>query len=230
MIKPVFYDPQRKRWKRIRRVFDVLALFGLLVGTLFIVGLLRMKPLPELILTTQTRNYRALASPQKTVLKATGKAALSPHRKTQIKPSDVTLNSGEGLRAAFYVDWDAASYSSLKEHIKQIDLLFPEWLHVITPDGKLTSYTIDDNRPFDVVEQVAGHTPVVHAVDQESKVARTITANRVDTEVFPLVNNYDLLRNRFSDTLGTFLQSDAARANFSDKLTVFWPPILGIAG
>jgi len=45
-----------------------------------------------------------------------------------LKPGDVPLNSGEGLRAAYYVEDDPASYSSLKQHISQIDLLFPEWL------------------------------------------------------------------------------------------------------
>ncbi len=214
MNKPVFYDPQRKRWKRLRRIFDVLALFGLVVGTIFIVGLLSMKPLPELILAEQTRNYRALAIQPRPVPKTGTKAARNAHRKTEIKPSDVTLNSGEGLRAAFYVDWDAASYSSLKEHIKQIDLLFPEWLHVITPDGTITAYTID-NHPFEVVDST------VHSVDQENKVARVLAANRVDTEVFPLVNNYDLLHSRFSETLGPFLLSDTARAHFVQQADRF---------
>jgi cellulose synthase/poly-beta-1,6-N-acetylglucosamine synthase-like glycosyltransferase/peptidoglycan/xylan/chitin deacetylase (PgdA/CDA1 family)/spore germination protein YaaH len=209
MNKPVFYDPQRKRWKRLRRIFDVLALFGLVIGTVFIIGLLRIKPLPELILASQTHNFRPIYSQPKPVPKPGQKAILSAHRKTYKRPSDVTLNAGEGLRAAFYVDWDAASYSSLKEHIKQIDLLFPEWLHVITPDGSLTSFTIDDNRPFPVIDRGG-----VHNVDQENKVARAIAANRVDTEIFPLINNYDLNRSRFSDTLGPFLMSDTARANF----------------
>ena len=47
MTKQVFYDPQRKRWKRLRRIFDVLALLGLVVGAIFVVGLVRMRPLPE---------------------------------------------------------------------------------------------------------------------------------------------------------------------------------------
>ena len=216
MNKPVFYDPQRKRWKRLRRIFDVAALFGLLCGTIFIVGLLRMKPLPELVLASRTRNYRALTYPAKPTVKPGTKLARSAHRKTETKPSDVPLNQGEGLRAAFYVDWDAASYSSLKEHIKQIDLLFPEWLHVITPDGALTSYTAEDNRPFAVVDRGG-----VHNVDQENKVARALAAERVDTEVFPLVNNYDLLHSRFSDTLGPFLESDAARAQFLQQVDRF---------
>jgi hypothetical protein len=28
MSKQVFFDPQRKRWKRLRRIFDLTALFG----------------------------------------------------------------------------------------------------------------------------------------------------------------------------------------------------------
>ena len=221
MNKPVFYDPQRKRWKRLRRIFDVLALFGLLVGTLFIVGLLRMKPLPELILATQTRNYRALANPQKPVVKPGKKSLLSAHRKTALAPSDVVLNTDEGLRAADYVDWDAASYASLKEHIKQLDLLFPEWLHVITPDGNLLAYSIDDNQPYSVVDNPNSSKPTVHNVDQENKIARVIADNKVDTEVFPLVNNFDPIHNRFSDTLGPFLASDQARANFIRQVDHF---------
>ena len=224
MNKPVFYDPQRKRWKRLRRLFDVLALFGLVVGTIFIVGLLSMKPLPELILATQSRNYRALTNRPKPVVKASQKLPHNAHRKTLTPPSDVTLNSGEGLRAAFYVDWDPASYASLKEHIKQIDLLFPEWLHVIAPDGTLTAYTID-NSPFSVVDKSG-----VHNVDQENKVARAIGAD--DAEIFPLVNNYDPLHNNFSNTLGPFLSSDTARANFirqADRFLAANPTYRGLA-
>ncbi len=214
MNKPVFYDPQRKRWKRLRRIFDVLALFGLIVGTIFIVGLLSMKPLPELILASQSRNYRALTYRPKPVVKPSQKLLRNAHRKTSRPPSDVTLNSGEGLRAAFYVDWDAASYSSLKEHIKQIDLLFPEWLHVVTPDGNLTAYTLDDNRPFSVVDSAG-----VHNVDQENKVARAIGSD--DAEIFPLVNNYDPLHNNFSNTLGPFLSDETARARFVSQVDRF---------
>jgi cellulose synthase/poly-beta-1,6-N-acetylglucosamine synthase-like glycosyltransferase/peptidoglycan/xylan/chitin deacetylase (PgdA/CDA1 family)/spore germination protein YaaH len=216
MNKPVFYDPQRKRWKRLRRIFDITAVAGVILGAIFIVGLLQIKPLPELRLTTQTRNYRALASPPKPVTRPGAKAPLSAHRKTYTKPSDVVLNAGEGLRAAYYVDWDPSSYSALKQHIKQIDLLFPEWLHVITADGNLTAFTAEDNRPFSVVEK-----GVVHHVDQENKVARTIAANRVDTEVFPLVNNYDLIKNTYSEAVGPFLMSDTARATFVSQVHAF---------
>ncbi len=214
MNKQIFYDPQRKRWKRLRRIFDVLALLGLVLGTVFLVGLLRMKPLPELLLQTQKRNYRPLAN-QPTTLKPGQKLHRSAHRKTDLKPSDVPLNSGEGLRAAYYVEDDPASYSSLKQHISQIDLLFPEWVHVVTPDGSLTSYTVD-NRPFAIVD--AGGT---HQVDREDKVARTIAANHVNTEVFPLVNNYDPLKGAFVPSVGDFLSNETSRANFVKQIHTF---------
>ena len=171
MNKPVFYDPLRKRWKRLRRIFDVAALFGLMLGGIFVVGLLRMKPLPNLNLTTQGRNYRYVATPPKPVVKPGQKPVLSAHRKTALKPSDVTLNTGEGLRAAYYVDWDAASYSSLKQHARQIDLLFPMWMHVLDSQGGLTAFTVDDNTPFAVVDKTG-----VHPVDSENKVARALAA------------------------------------------------------
>ncbi len=215
MNKQVFYDPQRKRWKRLRRIFDVLALIGLVLGSVFVVGLLRMKPLPELLLQTQRRNYRALTHRSAPALKTGQKLKRSAHRKTDRKPSDVPMNQGEGLRAAYYVEDDPASYSSLKQHIGQIDLLFPEWLHVVSPDGALTSYTID-NRPYAVVDKAG-----VHGVDRESKVARAIAANHVNLDVFPLVNNYDPNKGMFLPQIGDFLSSDTARVNFLKQVDTF---------
>ena len=215
MNKPVFYDPQRKRWKRLRRILDTLALCGLGLVTLFLIGLLRMKPLPELLLEAPKRNYRALATPPVPVLKPGQQLHRSAHRKTDLSPSDVPLNSGEGLRAAYYVDWDPASYSSLKQHIKQIDLLFPEWLHVIGPDGGLTSYTVD-NRPYAVVDGGG-----VHPVDRENKVARTIAGAGVDAEVFPLVNNFDPVKGIFLPSVGDFLSNADARAKFLQQIDTF---------
>ncbi len=211
MSEQVFFDPQRKRWKRLRRIFDVVALAGLVLGAIFVIGLLRIRPLPELLLETPKRNYRTLSNPP-VVAKTGQKLKRSAHRKTDTRPSDIPLNSGEGLRAAYYVEDDPASYSSLKQHIKQIDLLFPEWLHVVSPDGGLTAYTID-NRAYAVVD--AGG---VHEVDREQKVRRVVSQSRQDTEIFPLVNNYDPMKGMFLPGVGAFLMNPAARANFIQQL------------
>src|SRR5580698_3497308 len=215
MNKQVFYDPQRKRWKRLRRIFDLSALLGVLIGGLFIVGLVRMKPLRGLDLRSVTKRYRALANPPAPVLTPREKLNHSAHRRTDLKPSDVVLNTGEGLRAAFYTDADPASYASFKQHLKQIDLLFPEWLHVTTADGNITALT-SDNIPFNVVEG-----SVVHGVDRENKVVRAITGAREDTEVFPLVNNYSAADGVFEDNVGQFLLNPGARANFVHQIDTF---------
>jgi hypothetical protein len=207
MSKQVFFDPQRKRWKRLRRIFDIVALVSVVVLVLFVIGLVRMTPLPELLLATPKRNYSPLPL-QAAPAKGTQKPSRSAHRKTDLKPSEIILNSGEGLRAAYYVEDDPASYSSLKQHIRQIDLLFPEWIHVVTPDGTLTSYSMD-NRPFSVVDKAG-----VHGVDHEQKVARAVAAVGQDTtpaEIFPRVNNYDPTRNMFLPSIGDFLTNRLAR-------------------
>ena len=79
--------------------------------------------MPELLLPVPRHNYRAL--PDRTPALRASKIQRPARRKTKRKPSEIPLNTGEGLRAAYYVQDDAASYSSLKEHIHQIDMLFP---------------------------------------------------------------------------------------------------------
>jgi cellulose synthase/poly-beta-1,6-N-acetylglucosamine synthase-like glycosyltransferase/peptidoglycan/xylan/chitin deacetylase (PgdA/CDA1 family)/spore germination protein YaaH len=179
-------------------------------------GLASRNPRPSLILAPMTRNYRALSTPPKPAVKPGAKVQRSAHRRTTLKPSEITLNTGEGVRAAYYVDWDPASYSSLKEHIKQIDLLFPDWLHVVSADGTMTAYTLDDNRPYAVVDKAG-----VHGVDQENKVARAIALNHVDTEVFPLVSNTDPVKQGFYPGIGDFLSNPQARANFIRQVNAF---------
>jgi peptidoglycan-N-acetylglucosamine deacetylase len=215
MSKQVFYDPQRKRWKRLRRIFDVLALLGALVGVFFVVGLVRMKPMRGLDLRSATKRYRALSNPPAPELNSREKLNRSAHRKTDLKPSDVTLNQGEGLRAAFYTDLDPASYASFKEHVKQIDLLFPEWLHVISPNGSLTAYTAD-NIPFAVVDSAG-----VHGVDRQNKIVHTIVAAKEDTEIFPMVNNYSPTDGVFEPSVEQFMLNAAARANFVHQVDQF---------
>jgi len=215
MNKPVFYDPQRKRWKRLRRILDLTALLGMLVGVLFVVGLIGMKPLRSLDLRSVTKRYRALSNPPEVETRNHELLNHSAHRKSDLRPSDVVLNEGEGLRAAFYTDVDPASYASFKQHVKQIDLLFPEWLHVIKLDGGLTAFDAS-NRAFAVVDSGG-----VHGVDRENKIRRAIQAAKEDTEIFPMVNNYSPSEQAFEDNVGAFLLNPDARANFLHQVDQF---------
>ena len=212
MNKQVFFDPQRKRWKRLRRVTDSLALAGALLGILFIVGLVRMKPVQGLDLRSTAKKYRALSNPPAHEQKSKEALNRSIHRKTDLKPSDVTLNQGEGLRAAFYTDNDPASYASLKQHIKQIDLLFPTWLQVLTPDGHLQAVDPETNSMYDVVNGQSAH----HVDD---KVMPFLKSEALDMDVFPVVQNFD--GTDFVPGISDFLNNPEARARFRREVAVF---------
>jgi hypothetical protein len=164
MAQPVFYDPRKARWKRIRLAFDVIGVSITLLVVFFAYTALRNEPLPDLLLPPQKRPYHALKEKEREKAKDRRKlaAAHRSHRKSRSSPSQVRLNAEEGIRAAFYVPYDAASFSSLREYARQIDLLFPDWLHVITPDGRLQGIDEQTNKFFDVVQDSA-----VHAVDEK---------------------------------------------------------------
>ncbi len=205
--KPIFYDEKKRRWKRLRRILDIAAAVGLLLFIIFAVGALRIRPLPELLLQAPKHNYRTLANPPIPADKA--KKERSAHRRTDRKPSDIPLNEDEGLRAAFYVVDDASSYSSLKQHVKQIDLLFPEWLHVITPDGKLSGVSEGGTGYYNVVDSAG-----VHGVDRANEVERVIASSGANTEIFPLVNNFSGATQTFIPEIGQMLQNPASQQTF----------------
>jgi peptidoglycan-N-acetylglucosamine deacetylase len=212
MANPIFYDPRQARWKRLRRGFDILALLFMLVVALFVYNALNGEHLPSLFLPPQKKPYHALREKEKEKARERRRklAELRGHRR--LRPvSQITLNSTEGVRAAFYVSWDAASYSSLREYSHQIDLLYPEWLHVFTPDGRLQAIDEDTSKFFDVVQ---GKT--VRSVD--SKVMPFLKAEDTDMEVYPMVNNSD--GTNWVD-ISTFLNDADARALFRQQIDAF---------
>jgi cellulose synthase/poly-beta-1,6-N-acetylglucosamine synthase-like glycosyltransferase/peptidoglycan/xylan/chitin deacetylase (PgdA/CDA1 family)/spore germination protein YaaH len=202
--KQIFFDPQRKRWKRLRRVLDVTAVVTTLVLAAFIFNVLRSQPLPELLLPTPKHNYKALR--ENTTLR-TAKTPRPARRKTSRKPSEIPFNTGEGLRAAYYAPDDAASYSSLKEHVHQIDMLFPQWLHVDAPQGRLMAMSSDNIREYPVVEGATVHDP-----DELNKVKRVIQAAREETEIFPHLNNYNVHKQGWDAEVGGMLGDGNKRA------------------
>ncbi len=213
MAQPVFYDPRRARWKRIRLAFDVIGVSITLLVIFFAYTALRNEPLPELLLAPQKKPYRALKEKEREKSKERRKlaAVLRGHRKSKSAPSQVKLNQEEGIRAAFYVPYDAASFSSLREYARQIDLLFPDWLHVISPDGRLQGIDEQTNKFFDVMQDSA-----VRPVDD--KVMPFLKLEDTGMEVFPMVNNFDGID--WVD-VSAFLNSPDARAQFRQQVAAF---------
>src|ERR1700721_2062839 len=184
MAQPVFYDPRQARWKRLRGLFDVLGVSVMLLVAFFIYNALQGEQLPELIWQVQKKPYHALKENEKEKAKERRRkqAALRGNRKTKANLSPAEVNAQEGVRAAFYAPWDAASFSSLREYARQVDLLFPDWLHVLTPDGHLQGVDDQTNTYFAVIQ---GST--IHPVDD--KVMPFLKSENTGMEVFPMVKN-----------------------------------------
>jgi cellulose synthase/poly-beta-1,6-N-acetylglucosamine synthase-like glycosyltransferase/peptidoglycan/xylan/chitin deacetylase (PgdA/CDA1 family)/spore germination protein YaaH len=213
--KQIFFDPQRKRWKRLRRILDAVAVVTTLVVAGFIFNTLRGQRLPELLLSAPKHNYKAISD--RTPL-LHGKGSPPPSRRhSTLKPSEVPLNS-EGLRAAYYVPDDATSYSSFKEHVHQIDMLFPQWLHVYPPDGTLMAVSSDNTiREYPVIDGNNVHDP-----DDLNKIKNVIVATKEDTEIFPHLNNYNARTGIWDAAIGQVLADSGKRAHLRQQIIRFF--------
>jgi cellulose synthase/poly-beta-1,6-N-acetylglucosamine synthase-like glycosyltransferase/peptidoglycan/xylan/chitin deacetylase (PgdA/CDA1 family)/spore germination protein YaaH len=214
MVKPVFYDPRQSRWRRLRRLFDVLGVAITLLVIFFVYTAIRDEQLPSLFLPAQKKPYHALKEKEREKEKERRRqAAQRSHRRTKKPPSQVTLNSDEGIRAAFYVQWDAASFSSLREYAHQIDLLYPEWLHVLGADGNVQGLDQQTYKYFNVVQPDGK----VRSVDDE--VMPFLKSEETGMEVFPLVNNFD--ETEWKPEIAGLLMNPAARAHFRQQIDAF---------
>jgi peptidoglycan-N-acetylglucosamine deacetylase len=209
--KQIFFDAKRRRWRRLRIILDASVIVITLLVAFFIASVIRGSSVPGVTLPGIRKPYHALKENQKR--KPT--RAQNTHRKTKRPASQVVLNSDEGIRGAFYVKWDAASFASLKEYYPQIDLLFPEWMHVLTTDGRLQAVT-ELNTLYDVMDEKGKPRPV------DDKVMAFLKGEKAQTEVLPLINNFDPITNEWRPELtAQFLANPAARQRFRSELMTF---------
>src|SRR5271166_4140241 len=209
--KQIFFDAKRKRWRRLRLIADTSVIVVTLLVIFFIATIIRGSSVPGVALPGIRKPYHALKENQKHKVTR----IQNTHRKTKRPASQVVLNSDEGIRGAFYVKWDAASFSSLKEYYPQIDLLFPEWMHVLTVDGRLQAVT-EFNTLYDVMDDKGKPRPV------DDKVMPFLKGEKAQTEVLPLVNNFDPITNEWRPELtAQFMANPAARQRFRSELMTF---------
>src|SRR5580704_3653730 len=128
--KPIFYDQERRRWRRTRRVLEITGGFFTLVLVIFLVNVFRNPELPDILQAATHWGLHAVPS------KAKAKPPLRG-RKRKVAALGKVPQNYDPLRAAFYVGDDPTSFASLKAHYHDIDLLIPEALHASSPDGRL---------------------------------------------------------------------------------------------
>src|SRR5256885_16746536 len=106
MKKAIFFDPERKRWRRVRRVMLPLGVVITFTVAFFFSTLFHDQRMESFSLPEIKRPLHRLSEKEPHVkLRKAG----TTHRKTSLPPSQIPMNADEGLRAAYYVPWDEGS-------------------------------------------------------------------------------------------------------------------------
>jgi cellulose synthase/poly-beta-1,6-N-acetylglucosamine synthase-like glycosyltransferase/peptidoglycan/xylan/chitin deacetylase (PgdA/CDA1 family)/spore germination protein YaaH len=183
---PVFFDPDRKRWPRLRQgVFltglFISILFGVLIFSVLLNPILPTLKLPPSSILRNGGHVAApfqdpILTPRQRALKE-AKQKLEKERKLrQASFAQAALPvsaSSAPLAVGFYVNWDEASLSSLQENLEnpdvKLDVVIGEFLHLDDASGKLK----EDNP------------------ERESVASDFIRTHRPATRIMALVNNFN---------------------------------------
>jgi len=177
---PIFYDAERVRWRRTRRIMEISGVLLTALLAYFFVNIAASVELPAGLIPDTRPIYKALK------LKTGPKVV--PGREGRHRRVENIGNvpaSYDPLRAAYYVSWDSNSLASLKRHYKDIDVLIPEQLHAVTSDGALT--IVDYER----YQTVKASPEEAISLLKDDKLHRWMKSANVEIPIMGLLNNYD---------------------------------------
>jgi len=118
------------------------------------------------------------------------------------------------LRAAFYVSYDANSLATLRKHYKDLDLVIPEELRAVTPDGGLTVEDFERYRTVKVSPEEA------LAIIRDDKLHQWMRAANVEIPVMGMLSNYDGQDWKVEE-LAQMLGNPSARSNLVRNVVQF---------
>ncbi|MFO1431535.1 MAG: glycosyltransferase [Candidatus Competibacteraceae bacterium] len=213
---PVFFDPEQKRWPRLRLGMVLVglfssALFGALILSILVSPAVpaldlplasiwphgvHMAPPSALLEHPLTHHERAFHNAKFKLEQEQQRSLQSLLAQAQKAPPPRSQN--DPLAIGFFVNWDDSSFSSLKEHWNRLDMLIPEWLHLAGADG-----TLQEDEP-----------------EKTAKALAFIRERRPDMSIMPLVNNYDG-KDWQGAMLGEMLQNPTARAHVIEQLRTY---------
>jgi len=138
--RPIFFSPTGRRWTRFVWLARLLGFFAALALIVALVAVARNSTtiLPKLVnpdeVYKRVLNHEdplILTSKQNAQFQSAAKhlAAMDSLRRARHRAA-LRRAPGGGIRAGFYVNWDAESYSSLRKNIDRMNIVFPEWLFV----------------------------------------------------------------------------------------------------
>src|SRR6266849_9574659 len=202
---PIFYAAERVRWRRTRRVMEITGALLTLLLAYFFVTIAASVELPAGLLPDIKPGYHALR-----IKKNAKVVPVREGRHRRVANLGKVPASYDPLRAAFYVSWDPNSLASLKKHYKDIDLLIPEQLHAVTPDGAMTIVDYNPNGQRTVKASPAEAIALL----REDKLHQWMKSLNppIELPMMGLVNNYDGATWRVKEMV-QMLASPGARHN-----------------
>jgi len=201
--RPIFYDVERVRWRRTRRGMEITGALLTALLAYFFVTIAVSVDLPASLLPDTKPGYHALKTKKKPLLFREG-------RRRRVANIGKVPASYDPLRAAFYVSWDPNSLASLKKHYKDIDLLIPEQLHAVTPDGAMTIVDYNPNGQRTVKASPAEAIALLRE-DKLHQWIKSLTPP-IELPMMGMVNNYDGATWRVKEMV-QMLASPGARHN-----------------
>src|SRR5580692_12222061 len=208
--KPIFYDAEKVRWRRTRRVMEISGVLLTLLLVYFFVTIAGSVELPSSLLPDTHPAYHAI---KKKFLKT---VALREGRHTRIAHIGQVPETYDPLRAAFFVSWDPNSLASLKKHYKDIDLLMPEQLHAVTPDGAITVVDYERNQTVQ-----ASPAEALSRLQQDKLHQWMRSLNPpVELPMMGLLNNYDGTVWRVKE-MAELLANPTARSRLISDVTQY---------
>jgi hypothetical protein len=102
--KPIFYDEQRRRWRRTSRILEICGALFTLLAIIFLITVLVSPRLPVPLLPTNRTALHPVREKTRTkiTLKRTG-------RLRRVESLGQMPATYDPVRAAFYVSWDPTS-------------------------------------------------------------------------------------------------------------------------
>jgi cellulose synthase/poly-beta-1,6-N-acetylglucosamine synthase-like glycosyltransferase/spore germination protein YaaH/peptidoglycan/xylan/chitin deacetylase (PgdA/CDA1 family) len=179
--KPIFYDSEKVRWRRTRRILEVSGGLLTLLLIYFFLTIAGSVELPAALLPDTRPVYHSI---KKKLLKP---VAQREGRHKRVANIGQVPNTYDPLRAAFFVSWDPNSLASLKKHYKDIDLLMPEQLHAVSSDGAITVVDYERNQTVK-----ASPAEALSRLQQDKLHQWMRSLNpQVELPMMGLLNNYD---------------------------------------
>ncbi len=188
--KPIFYDQERRRWRRTRLALEVAGALFTLVLLIFVLNIGRNPELPEILRTDTHAGLHSIRWKPRRPIRA---------RRKKVAALGKVPQSYDPLRAAFYVSDDYTALTSLELHYKDLDLLIPEALAAVSADGNLE--VDSDPKLAAFLQSLQARNPPV------------------DLQVMAMVNNYDAKTNVWCPpAMLQMLANPAARARLATQI------------